>query len=97
MVLSMKYKTFNFTSSMTPVFAQGKYTVYEVPDLGRWYLVKDNKELAWKNYKVNSPDYAHWIRGWEKVAEHQLLSLQSRVDELLDERDEILNLLPGAK
>ena len=89
----MKYKTFFYTSSMTPIFAQGEYTVYEVPHAGRWYLVKDGKELAWKNYKLNSPDYAYWIKGWEKTAEKQLSSLQVRVDALLDERDEILTLL----
>ena len=93
----MKYKTFHYASSMTPIFAQGAYTVYEVPHAGRWYLIKDGKELAWKNYKLKSPDYAHWIGGWEKTAENQLISLQARVDALLDERDEILNLLPGGK
>lgn len=71
------------------------YSMYEAVNLGRYVLVRNDLELAFKNKADFPPTIDRWVKSWEKNAKKQLDSIQVRVNTLLDERDEILSILTG--
>ena len=90
-----KYNKFEIGRS-TLIFTKGDFEVYEGPsNVGRYFLVAHGIRVAQKNVTETEPNFNKWIAQWTKNAEKQLGSIQDRMNNLMDERDEILHILTG--
>lgn len=91
-----KYSTFDFNRYPDAYMHLANYegfAMYEAVRLGRYVLVKDDKEVAFKNKADFPPSIDKWVEDWRKNARKQLDKLEGRIDILLSEQNEIINLL----
>ena len=95
----MKYPRFDF-KNVELIFTvdtdHGTYEVYKVDPLRRYYLVKNGRDLAWKNYSSISMTFKEaekWVAKWRKNAKFQIEQLDERIADLQLEQAEIRFLI----
>lgn len=95
--MSNKYEEFNNEYDEVLLYTQGSYSVYNAkPNVGVLYLVKNGKIISRKHqFTKGLPEveYKKWIKHWEKNAYRQLDRIQSRIEDLQDDFNEINNML----
>ena len=93
----MKYPEYSSREGDILVYDQEGFSVYKNEQLGLFFLVLNGKEVAFKNFgSLSEPmdlNCAKWISNWKANGKIQLIKLQNRVEDLLDEQMEIAEML----
>lgn len=69
------------------------FTMYDALPWGRYVLVKNGKEVAFKNKGDFPPSIDKWVETWRTNARKQLDRLEGRIEDLQTEQNEISHLL----
>ena len=90
-----KYSDFIVTdkSKFIEIAEQDGFTMYDALPWGRYVLVKNGKEVAFKNKGDFPPSIDKWVNSWCKNARKQIEKLDERRQELLIEQQEVRSML----